>query len=281
MNLNVIPVLKKKTFLRNELNNSALIIPPNKTFNDLKIINETTMKILELCNGKNTINDIINKLMKEFNEDNHKKVLEDVISLLLALRRNGIIHCNMEDVMYLGKNLKFSENYTIHRCGEGDLNHLLSILSSKENTYIINNTIDYNPNCDTQHLLPIKIRDNLFNYLQEYYILKDKTNKEVCLLTFTNELNRHISIYKIELLNIYSNIDSKEIQKFFNVCIDDIKNNICKKDIIKIQAHIEGVLNETNIHEEFLVNLDFKKSGTLLNEYGINKHKFIYEKIVK
>lgn len=82
-----IPVIRKKLRLHFE-NEGVLIFVPEK--NETYQLNETAGQILQLCDGKNTVDQIISKLSKQYKLKINKIKL-DVNEIIKKLIENKII----------------------------------------------------------------------------------------------------------------------------------------------------------------------------------------------
>lgn len=54
-------------------------------------VNEVGARIIDLCNGKNSVSDIANKLSKHFNVE-YERVLNDVISYITILSDKNFVN---------------------------------------------------------------------------------------------------------------------------------------------------------------------------------------------
>lgn len=177
--------------------------------------------------------------------------------------------------MYKGLDIYTFSDYVIHRCGEGNINDLVSILELEaKKIYLTNDVINRSTN-----IKKLYIRDKLFNYVQEFYILKDNEGNIISILGLSDLSNKYINKYVIDLFNIYKNISDDILVNFIEKSINDLKS--IYKECIKISIYIE----ENNMYSKELSNLmqqsGFEHYGTLKNEYGLNKNQLIYEKILK
>lgn len=277
MNFNSIPIIYDKTFIRKEKEGS-IVIPNDKSFNDIIVINDTGLDILNLCNSTNTVNDIINILEIKYKDD-RKKISNDVVNFIATMRKNNIIFCDLEDIMYLGKDIFLDKNYNIHRCGEGNINDIINLQKNKEKLFFVNNKIArYNVIQDV--ILKMYIRDKIFKFKQEYYILENNNKEAVALIIFSNKKNKFIEYYELLLLNIYEDIDIGLIEKFVELSIKNLKDDVCKT-LRKVSAYIESNNDYTKRNEEFLLKLNFEKNGLMKDAFGINVDKLIYERIIE
>jgi coenzyme PQQ biosynthesis protein PqqD len=83
------PVIRKKLRLHFE-NRGALVFVPEK--NETYQLNEPATKILQLCNGKNTIHQIISMLADQFYKCEINAIKSDVNEAIKKLIKNKIIY---------------------------------------------------------------------------------------------------------------------------------------------------------------------------------------------
>jgi len=81
------PKVNEKIVLREEGDEAFLFNPDS---GDIKILNETGLFIWKLCNGKNSKNDIISKIMDHYEAD-RKTVEKDVEELLLKFKEDNLL----------------------------------------------------------------------------------------------------------------------------------------------------------------------------------------------
>jgi hypothetical protein len=83
------PKAGKKIVLREEGDEAFLFNPDN---GDIKTLNETGILVWKLCNGKNSKDDIVSGVVKDYDVD--KKTAEkDVEELLQELKKGSLISC--------------------------------------------------------------------------------------------------------------------------------------------------------------------------------------------
>lgn len=285
MDNNIIPSIKDGTFTREEREGHLLLIANGSTQNDTIIVNETGKKILSLCNSKNNINDIVKKLSIEF-EDNHlEKILDDVKSFLREMKLKNIIEFNMENVMFNGIDICNFEGYILHRCGEGELNRIVSLVNrsgkitnSPEKFVITTKTKKLDV---MNNIRRLNIRNSLFKYLEEYYILSKKSNdklEDVAIISFINSKNLCISIYEVGIFDYYEQLPENIIDIFVKKSLNNIKEDICP-ECKKIKFSTTNIFEKkSNILKTFKKN-DFNIVGTLKDEYGEGVDKILLEKL--
>lgn len=280
MNLNNIPIKNKSNFYREESNNRLLIIPGGADSNSSLIIDETGKCILDLCNSKNTVNDIINLLKIKFDENDTDIVKNDVEDFLNLMMKSRVIDKFKECIMYTGVDIYLNDNLKIHRCGEGDIERIFNIVNSSENKIQnFENLIAAEPNNRSTVIArfnKLKIRNDLFKFSHEYYILVDTSlNKDLAMLSLSDCSNKKINIYEIVMLNLIDTISQDLLNSFINKSISNLLHEICPK-CSKIKFNVTNNV-DNNIIETLSFNL-FNQVGVLKNEYGQGIDKILFEK---
>ncbi len=78
-----------------ELEDEFIIVPINTTkaisSNELYFLNETGRELWQHLNGKTTLEQLIEKISKQYNSATHEQIREDVIALIQDLLRHQII----------------------------------------------------------------------------------------------------------------------------------------------------------------------------------------------
>lgn len=266
MNYNAIPCIIKGTYIRKE-NEHGILIARGKDINYAIKVNSIGMNIINLCNSKNTIYDIVKKLQIIYNDNDYNKILEDVIKFIRFMKKEEIINCNMEDYMFKGKTIFENDNYSIYRCGEDDIKTIIE--SIKGNNIILGSEMHIN-----SMLNKIYIRNQLFNFSEEYYILNQKTLKSNVILGLKEMSNSYIKIYTISLLSEFDNFNYSYVKEFISKSIENIKNDICK-ECLKIKVNFPSVKNKKIL--ELLEDLGFVCVGKFKNEFGNNIDCLNYE----
>lgn len=274
MNLKAKPTIVPNTFIREE-KDKMIIIPIDKNFTNITTVNETGIRIINLCNGKNCIEDIVENLKIIFDDTDTYKIYNDVIEFIEKMKRLKVINCVLENEMYRGKNINLLNNYIVHRCGEGDIEKIVS-LSNKNNKIKYKEGYIYNYD---EKIKKIAIRNNLFNYNEEFYILKDIDDNDLAMFSFNKVEDNYILMYTIGFFEIYSNIDIDVVCNFLNECVNDIKNNI-EKDCIKIKAYINSKIKFIEDINNILNKCGFNKVAVLESEFGQGIDKIVYDKML-
>ncbi len=86
IDLNSLPILTENIRISKQKTRAILF-----TTRTAYVINETALRIIELCTGDKTIKDIIKSLKEDFFHVEERVIINDVISFLKKLAREGII----------------------------------------------------------------------------------------------------------------------------------------------------------------------------------------------
>lgn len=82
-----------KNFLTQELNGQYYMISTSNTeFNGIIKNNETSAFIIECLKKETTVEEIINKILEEYDINDKNKVEEDVLKIINNLRKIGAIN---------------------------------------------------------------------------------------------------------------------------------------------------------------------------------------------
>lgn len=277
MNLDDIPKLRNN-FYREESNGKTLIIPEGLDQNFSVLLNKDSFYILQLCDSKRSIREIMNILNLKSNE------FDELNLFFKNLIKKQIIEKFVEDTMYNGINFNIKEDYEVHRCGEGDLELILSImndfnLKDKENNSYYNEQKIVITNTNEKILTKNKLRrlhlrNNLFKFAEEFYILK-RNNENLGIISFTNESNKYAKIYELNYINFSNKVDMKILNNFLLESVNNLKNEICYNcEKIKFAT-------SSNVKKEVLdliKSTEFIKVGILRNEFGKGNDKILFEK---
>lgn len=168
----------KGSFLRDELNDSLLIVPQGCSYNEALIINRIGNEILRVSDGKNSLGEITRILSKRYRQVPMAKVLNDVNSFTNQMLKLNMLKLKEEPKVYKGKQVSTIGDLSVHRCGEGDFKRITNILNNESNIFdFVTSTAkkeDYNP---------LTIRARIFNFLEEYYILHGN-DEDLALIIF-------------------------------------------------------------------------------------------------
>ena len=174
--------------------------------------------------------------------------------------------------MYDGLNIYMSNNYIIHRCGEDDINLIFEILNLKNKKSYLRNSL-----LDNEYIKKLYIREKLFSYTGEFYILKNKFDEYLAIIGLNNVSNRFIYKYNISLLDIFNDIDENILINFINLCMKNIKNEVetrCLKFDLTVRSYKDNIDELINIFNKLL----FENVGSFKNEFGKNIDLIVFEK---
>jgi len=264
----VVPCIKNGVFIREEDEENLLVIPAGYDYNSSMILNKIGKRIIELCDKKNTVADIVNILSVEFDDKDIDKILDDVRKFILVMKRLSVIICNMEVEMYRGINLCKFNNYKIRRLGEGSIKEIEKFINLEE-SYFINNLL---PEHEYE---TINLRAKLFGFLEEFYVFSEN-EETVAMISFEKKVNKYNKYFKVGQIKILKALDNELLKKFLDNCISDLKKSIDSK-CNKIRVSLKS--DELNLEAllKVLKEFDFKEVAILKNEFGVNIDNLILD----
>lgn len=269
-----IPVFKRENLLyfREEKEGYFTIISKMHPETRELIINSTAMKILELADGNKTINEIINEFQQKYNDVSKDIIKKDVLKTLSSFTRLGIVEWINENPFLFRYEEPINENYSMYIAQENDIRELENFLKvNLDNKKIENNFIIYkNPVILSGEYSELSLRQKLFSYNEEFFLLKNK-----------NEIEGLLSISLPIFYNIYESV-IKLIITPINFFKDLLRYSInylpflVIRDITKISVYESNYEILNNTLKDLLINEGFKKEGELKNELGFGKDLVIY-----
>jgi len=269
-----IPVFKRENLLyfREEKEGYFTIISKMHPETRELIINSTAMKILELADGNRTINEIINEFQQKYNDVSKDIIKKDVLKTLSSFTRLGIVEWINENPFLFIYEEPINENYSMYIAQENDIRELENFLKvNLDNKKIENNFIIYkNPVILSGEYSELSLRQKLFSYNEEFFLLKNK-----------NEIEGLLSISLPIFYNIYESV-IKLIITPINFFKDLLRYSInylpflVIRDITKISVYESNYEILNNTLKDLLINEGFKKEGELKNELGFGKDLVIY-----
>lgn len=261
-----IPIYKKNkiNYMRKEKEDNFTIVPTTGFTNEL-VINETTIKILELCNGKHSAEDIEKKMKGFFPEVSSKTINSDVRSMLLKF--SGIDLLIWKD----GKN-PFSISYEAILDEENTIclaceNQIRDIVNTVKKSEVVNNTefIYYVNPVQPVALYKnyLSMRYKLFSYNENFFLLKNRLNDYTGIISVINPLTNIQTVAHIGIIMLpVSKLES---------CFSFVKETYPKVSTSKAtKIRVELMNNYKNYHViiDSLKNIQFSNLTNLSKEYN-------------
>lgn len=193
------PIFAKNKFpyCREEKRGYTSIVVNNQGFNDYKLLNSTATYILNLMNGKNTIHDIYEILIKKFGETYAKQIKVDLGAILNDFCMNDMILWKKGGFPGMEKfTLDLKNNMKIKVAFEDDFAKLSKFYDSVGQC---ENILDFrNPSSSTELPDSLELRSVLFNmnmiviYIEDNGILKGSATVLPSHITNTAEIENFI-----------------------------------------------------------------------------------------
>lgn len=224
-------------------------------------INRVSQQILELSNGINTIEDIIQVIFSQYSNVTIEKVEEDIFNILLRFWRLGIIEWEDENPYFNMYNKEIN-------------GVVCKILNEEEAIEQLRESSDYNftPMLSKNFLQQkINISQRVYYGFEQYNIIK-KDNIEIFYgLSYKNAKSKSCYINFYNISNVYA---TDEIIKLIQWSIKKYEKFI-KVRLLRVDTMIVKELYTEGEHDKVLYMLEkmsFKNTGTMLN------HIFVEDK---
>lgn len=266
--LNVTPIFCESNliFWREENAGYYTVIPKNFPFINYLIINPTGKKILDLCNGENTLQKICNELINLYPEVPKEEITKDIAEILFDFSRCDLIQWKggNNPFMYINEK-KLDNGVIISTALDNELKEICqyfeSILANYKQqkgrlTYI--NPI-IRPN---DYLSELILRQKLFNYSEEFFLLREN-NKINGIITLLIPVEKHFTVATIGVMDV-----NREYLPSMIDYIAEVIPRIAVKEITKIELQLLKDANITQLIENLIKNTGFINEGTLKHELG-------------
>lgn len=261
MNYNAIPVIRKGTFIRKE-EFGGILIPFSGNINSTITVNGVGYSILKLCDGKRSILDIVESLKIEFQDNDTKKILKDVVNFIITMKKRQILYCNLDDKISKGICIYKDENYGIYKCGLDDIKVINNFLYKDNRSLLIGDNFIFD-------------RSSISENINNFYILKNKNGDLISILNLNN-ISKINNIFNIKYLDT-TILDFDLICKFINLCIMFSLKALNNK-FAKIRIGIKSTVNPNFLNK--IKNIGFNEVAILKHEFGLNNDSLIFEKLI-
>ena len=253
---------EKLLFYREEKNGYMLI--SLKEFPELRemVINRTMWEIFLLCDGNNTLADILDIIVARYNDVNYETVKKDTALVLSKFARLGVIKWENDDDPYIVSNETLCKSgYKIRLIREKDFKLLLDYLESVDK----NCFYTFAQYLETDYT-DINLRAKIFYRLEDFYMLINANDIIECVVGISNNQS---AVFKVANLTFISNTKDIEKSSFLLSFLCNTYNDNALKTVLKIRAIIDS--NNDNKHiKSILTQVGFIKETTLMNELGKN-----------
>lgn len=173
MDSDKIPIFSKRRQIcyREEKNGYASIVPQGQTIFNPLILNPTTVLMLSLMNGKNTIKDIYSTLVNKYGDKNKEAIRADLAKMLYDLTQNRIVLWGKGGVPYMDNfTKKLDGGYTLRLAFDNDLRSIVKFINTSDADDTI---VSYcNPLQGIDTWSELAIRSALFTMMSCIFVLE-------------------------------------------------------------------------------------------------------------
>ncbi|MCL2381145.1 MAG: PqqD family protein [Treponema sp.] len=258
------PIFDKEAFdfLREEKEkNYTILLKAHPELTEL-FVNQTTMDILNLCNGSNTLSDILKIQKSKYSSVDENTITNDVASILTKFTNFSVINWDEDFNPYLITHQKYFEN-----------GYNIKIAEEREGLEILEkvNNLDESSSYLSAHFLKsqytdLSIRYKIFYKSEEFFLLYDKTKEVQCIIGVQMPVLPFDTVAKVTFV---SNINDSEKSVFLLNYIFDTIPNIAVKPITKIATVIDCQKTKNDVYNVFYSS-NFTLEAKLKNEIGMN-----------
>lgn len=260
---------EKVFYIRKENNNHYSIVSKTNLGGDkVKIINQTSMYIMEQCDGKRSINEIVSELHNKFPEVDKEIIQNDVLGTIFFLKETGFVEINKAEVNEIEPPV-FKEGYKLSKLEQKDSKRISEFILNTFNE----ESKDFYVNSINESFLynPLVLDQRLANETEELFLI-EKDSEILGVIGVSNEAS-YFSKSEISLIIIKNN----DIEILSTLLLDYTLNDI--KDFAdKIKINIVAPNENQEIITNYLTKNNFKIEGELKNEPKLNCNTQIFSK---
>lgn len=267
--LNSIPFFKKRniTYLRKEKDDYYTFYS-SVGFLEEMVMNVTSLEMLKMFTGKDTVANIEKKLCKKYWDTDSELIKKDLKNVLFDLSRIEIVGWVKGGNPFMEvykKNLK--GNCTLSLANESEIAAILDYVKNitKQGSYIyyINPTRNISEYTDI-----VVMRYKLFSFNEEIFTIKDCDENIIGIVTIELPDRPNSTVSSIGLVNI-PKIIARETMSF----VLESLRAIAVKDVTKIRATIP--VDNDNKCSDYFVEMGFEVEANLKREFG-NKDAVVF-----
>lgn len=264
------PMFKKENvlFMREEHEGHWTLLPKFHPETRELIINSTSKMILDFCDGCLTVDMIIKKIVHTNYTIGEEQIRKDVNRALALFSRLQLIEWKGENPFLFKREQSLSDcSYFLQIGTEDELPLILDFIKNSvqnKNDVIINDKISYiNPNCAAKEYEELVIRQKLFSYTEDFFLLMNgnkiegmisimapvypKTTGEIKLICCPHKYVKELILYSLDNMLF-----------------------IATTKITKVRITTNGIELNSNILEIF------SKEYTAKNEYEFDQITYVY-----
>lgn len=222
------------------------------------LLNEISTYILDQCNSRNTISDIVDNILHEYQIGDRELVINDTVNSLITLWRYGCLEWESEtpyDYLYIKKNgdicFKLLSEDEFYKCED-----------------IIEKGYYITPSFNRETFYSKKFVGQRICFLSEIFFLLTITNQYISRISFFNTNN--INSLEIGSLFVNGNFnDHVLIRDFINWSINEYNKAFRSTNSQKVTRLIIFIdKNKFGNLQNVIEKVGFTQVGIMKNEYG-------------
>lgn len=264
--LHTIPVFNKEKLAYKKSDNDEISIKINKYEHLSKFkINKQTLYILSLCNGSNTLIDIVNDLKKKYSDVDEQTIKNDLLMVLEQLWTFEVISWKTGHPFTSGYKFKKDE-YSVEALSTENIGQILE--------YMDKNYLD-DPHYDVKYMRRVSnMKDLMLLGLNSYYIIKKGEDVKLVykIMNYSKPSKNSLLFHPVYV----KNCDELSLQ----FLLESIKWSKTRQETLlkrkmnnKIYCNLEENL-ETKFRKDYLENIGFNKIGEITKEQTSGSTRF-------
>jgi len=177
-----IPIFDKSNlaYIREEKKGFVTLISKNHPEMRELVINSTSNEMLQLCDGNNSVGDILNSLTKKYYKVPEEVLKKDLSNLYGNMSRLGILDWKTENPFILEREVILDDTHSLKVCSEENFRELYNFYKDGLNNKFsqAENIVYFCPYTIKDEYGEISIRQKIFSYTEEFFALYNKDKLE-------------------------------------------------------------------------------------------------------
>ncbi len=217
------------------------------------------MFILRLCDSCLAPQEVSGRLHSLYPDVELAEIENDVQEILFTFSKNGLIDWGKEGNPFMTtKEVRLADGYSLALAGEEDIRTLIQFIHSPS---FYQNALSYmNPlRDDNEYSDELLYRAKLFNYSEEFFLLKDNENRVKGVVSVLLPTQKKSTSCSFGLLSL----DEAYLEAAWGM-VKEVLPEIAVWDVSKIKFH--GILQKHDRITELLEQMEFSKEGIFKQE---------------
>lgn len=275
--MNNVPIfLKEKiSFMREEKERNYTIVL--KEFPELQelLINRTAYEVFNLCNGKNTLDEIIKTFKSKYSGVPEKKLINDICLILSRFYHFGVIEWEEGNDPFIISNEKYLENnYKLRLAVDRDYPLLKDYLEKNRQNLVV---FEKGEELGT---VDLKLKFWLFSRQIDFYLLLNSENQILALIGVGNRNPQQKSTSaEIMFMSNCSSIEEKDHLTFLMHYFNEFYNDYAPTKVHKFTGKLNSNNPNYQIVKDVLLSDGYQLVGVLRKEYENDEDCTIFEKL--